>query len=237
MHAALRSLALGLLLLSITGTQAQTLSLPQDLVAVDSLQGQELLMASTARQDYFPLSNQFITQKNGAFCGVASSVMILNALGIPAPQAPEYGPYRTFTQENFFSPTAQTVLTGDQVSRGGMTLEQLGQLLATYPVQTKIYHQSDSSLEQFRALAQTNLKEPGNFVLINYSRKSLGQEGGGHISPLAAYNAQADRFLILDVSRYKYPPVWVKSDQLWQAMGGIDRASGKTRGFVVVQRP
>ena len=46
---------------------------------------------------------------------------------------------------------------------------------------------------------------------MNYLRKAIGQERGGHISPLAAYDAKSDRFLILDVARYKYPPVWVKA--------------------------
>ncbi len=41
-------------------------------------------------------------------------------------------------------------------------------------------------------------------------------------------------FLILDVSRYKYPPVWVKASELWQAMVTVDSVSGKTRGFVLV---
>jgi Phytochelatin synthase len=73
-------------------------------------------------------------------------------------------------------------------------------------------------------------------VIINYLRKAIGQEKGGHISPLAAYNKQTYRFLILDVSRYKYPPVWVKSEELWKAMATIDSASGKTRGFVFVSK-
>ena len=55
------------------------------------------------------------------------------------------------------------------------------------------------------------LAEPNRYVIVNYLRRTLGQERGGHISPLAAYDADADRFLILDVSRYKYPPVWVKT--------------------------
>ena len=63
-----------------------------------------------------------------------------------------------------------------------------------------------------------NLQEAENFVLVNYLRKAIAQKTGGHISPLAAYNQESDRFLILDVSRYKYPPVWVKAEELWQAM-------------------
>jgi Phytochelatin synthase len=67
-------------------------------------------------------------------------------------------------------------------------------------------------------------------------RKTIGQERGGHISPIAAYNQRTDRFLILDVSRYKYPPVWVKAIDLWQAIKTTDSDSGKTRGFVLVTK-
>jgi hypothetical protein len=44
------------------------------------------------------------------------------------------------------------------------------------------------------------------------------------------------RFLILDVSRYKYQPIWVKAADLWQAMATVDKVSGKTRGFALVSR-
>jgi hypothetical protein len=82
-----------------------------------------------------------------------------------------------------------------------------------------------------------NLQEPVNFVMVNYLRSAIGQKTGGHISPVAAYNEQTDRFLILDVSRYKYPPVWVRAADLWKAMDTVDSGSGKKRGFVLVSRP
>jgi hypothetical protein len=64
---------------------------------------------------------------------------------------------------------------------------------------------------------------------------ALGQEIGGHISPLAAYDAKSDRFLVLDVARYKYPPVWVRTADLFGAMNTVDKDNnGKTRGFVLV---
>ncbi len=44
------------------------------------------------------------------------------------------------------------------------------------------------------------------------------------------------KILILDVSRYKYPPVWVKTEDLWKAMNTVDSTSGKTRGFVFVSK-
>lgn len=215
---------------------AQTLPLPQNLINFNSAEGEKLLLESRALQDYFPLSMQFVTQKNPAYCGVASSVMVLNALAIPAPQAPEYGNYRLFTQDNFFNAQTQKVIAAEVVARKGMTLEQLGKLLESNSVKAEVHHGGDVTLAQFRRMVVKNLEEPDNFVLVNYLRKAIGQETGGHISPVAAYNKKTDRFLILDVSRYKYPPVWVKAFDLWQAMATVDYESGKTRGFVLVRR-
>ncbi len=216
------------------GLLAQTLSVPSNLINFNSTEGEELLMESQARQDYLPLSIQFITQKNQAYCGVASSVMVLNAIAIPAPEAPEFGQYNVFTQDNFFNAQTQQVIAPEVVARQGLTLEQLGKLLESYPVKAEVHHGADVTLDEFRNLVTKNLQEPGNFVLVNYLRKAIGQETGGHISPVAAYNEETDRFLILDVSRYKYPPVWVKAEELWKAMATVDSVSGKTRGFVLV---
>ncbi|MGD2182169.1 phytochelatin synthase family protein [Lusitaniella coriacea] len=226
--------ALGLCL-TANSTISQTLPLTENLINFNSIAGEELLIASQARRDYLPLSIQFETQENRAYCGVASIVMALNALAIPAPLAPEFGTNR-FTQKNVLNEDTARVLTAEEIARQGMTLAQLGQLLATHPVTVGIYHGSDVTLEEFRKLAVRNLQETDNFVLVNYLRRTIGQERGGHISPLAAYNQERDRFLILDVSRYKYPPVWVKAEDLWKAMNTTDSVSGKTRGFVLVSR-
>jgi hypothetical protein len=36
----------------------------------------------------------------------------------------------------------------------------------------------------------------------------------------------------LDVARYKYPPSWVKTTDLWNAMNTDDSDSGKKRGYL-----
>lgn len=216
---------------------AQTLPLPPDLIAFNSPQGKELLQQSEARDDFWNLSIQFVTQVNQAYCGVASMVMVLNSLGIPAPEAPQYAPYHVFTQENFFdNPATRQVLSPDVVAQQGMTLDELERLLSSYSVHVQVYHSADTSLAVFRAKVAENLKQPGNFVIVNYLRSAIGQERGGHISPIAAYDQQSDRFLILDVARYKYPPVWVEAEDLWRAMATTDSTSGKSRGFVLVSR-
>jgi hypothetical protein len=232
----LKGLILGIYLAG-SSVLAQTLPLTPNLIGFNSQEGQKLLIESKSKADFFPLSMQFVTQNNQAYCGVASMVMVLNSLGITAPEVPQYKPYRVFTQDNFFSnEQTKKVLAPEAVARQGMTLDQLGELFASYGVKVKVYHAADISLEQFRQLTVDNLKQPENFVIVNYLRKAVGQETGGHISPLAAYNEQTDRFLILDVSRYKYPPIWVKAADLWKAIATIDSDSGKTRGFVFVSK-
>ena len=216
---------------------AQNLPQTENLISFNTDEGKNLLFKSKSTEDFFPLSMQFVTQDNRAYCGVASIVMVLNSLGIPAPESPRYKPYRLFTQDNFFSnQDAVKVISPEVVSRQGMTLQELGSLLSSYQVKTKVYHAGNTSLEEFRKLAADNLKQSDNFIIVNYLRKAIGQNRGGHISPLAAYNQETDRFLILDVSRYKYPPVWVKTADLWKAMNTKDRTANKTRGFVLVSK-
>lgn len=213
----------------------QNLPLPETLTPLTSLTGNRLLRESQAQEDFIALSSQFVTQDNQAFCGVASAVMVLNALGVSAPFAPEWK-RNYFTQDNLFNAQTEAIISRPQVERQGLTIAQLSGILESYAVKAKIYHGADLSLDAFRNKVGQNLKQSGNFVLVNYSRRAIGQEGGGHISPLAAYNADIDRFLILDVSRYKYPSVWVKAKDLWNAINTIDPVSQKTRGVVLISK-
>jgi hypothetical protein len=223
------------LVLLVSGADGQTLNLPDNLVGFSSDAGETYFAESDAREAYFPLANNFLTQKTQAYCGVASIVMVLNALNLPAPPVPEYEPYRTFTQDNVLTPQTDAVLSRDVLARQGMTLDQIGGILATQPVKVEVHHAADSSVDEFRKLARSYLAEPRHFVLVNYLRKAIGQESGGHISPLAAYDGKTDRFLILDVARYKYPPVWVKTADIFDAMNTRDTQNNdKTRGFVMV---
>jgi hypothetical protein len=80
----------------------------------------------------------------------------------------------------------------------------------------------------------TNLKTENDYVLVNYARKALGQVGAGHISPLGAYDAKSDSFLILDVNPYKAPWVWVKSKDLIAAMRTFDTV--ENRGYILVSK-
>lgn len=207
------------------------------LVAFDSEAGRALLKTSDYQSDFYSLIQYFVTQKNLAYCGVASSVMVLNALEIRRPHTPPFAPYRLFTQTNFFTPAVEKVVSAKQVGFRGMTLSQLGDMLNTFSgVSATVYHADKSSEGLFKIMALAALKGQGAFIIVNIERAAMGETGGGHMSPLGAYDAQSDRFLLLDVSRYKYPPVWVTSKSLWAAMRTQDKASGQMRGFVVIKR-
>jgi hypothetical protein len=200
--------------------------------------GLELLSTSRQRADYGALAESFLTQANLAYCGVASSVMVLNSLSVPAPVASGYGRYRFWTQDNLFSSDiTRAVLPPEQVARRGMTLQQLQALLVSVGARAQAIHGSSLDLAEFRTLVIANQTNPDDRLLVNYLRSSMGQEGGGHISPVAAYHAPSDQVLILDVARYRYPSVWVPLPDLWRAMRTTDGDSGLSRGLVVVQRP
>jgi len=204
------------------------LPLPAGLIALSSSSGQELLADSRFSADYKPLTRNFEAQSRAAFCGVASAVVVLNALRSSGPR---------LTQATFFGDTASAVRGPLEVSLAGMSLAQLADLLRTYGLEVSVFYAADTDVAAFRAIAQQNLESSGDFLLVNYQRAALGQGETGHISPLAGYSPATDRLLILDVAAYKYPPVWVESEALWNAMNTVDNASGRTRGFVVVREP
>ena len=129
------------------------------------------------------------------------------------------------------SPRQQRSLPQHTLRKMGMTLDQIGSFIGTYGVTTEVHHAADSSVEKFRGLAKGYLDAPGHYVIVNYLRKSIGQEKGGHISPLAAYDADTDRFLLLDVARYKYPPVWVSAADLFAAINTTDSDREAARGL------
>jgi hypothetical protein len=233
-----RPIALALVLFLLAPlARADMLPLPNNLTDLNSDEGEKYFIESGALATFFSIADNFVTQKTQAYCGIASIVMVLNAAVVPAPTTPEYQPYHVFTQDNVLDDRTEKILPRDVLARQGTTLDQLGGLLALHPLTVEVHHAADGGLDTFRAAAREYLATRGHFVIVNYLRKALGQQTGGHISPLAAYDGKEDRFLILDVARYKYPPVWVKASDLFDAMNTTDSANdNKTRGYVLVAK-
>ena len=216
------------------GEENATEKLDASLIALDSDAGRRLLDESRAKKSYVALSMHFTTQENLSYCGVASSCMVLNATGIERPVSPVHSPYRLFTQTNLFSPAVCKVVAMEKVRKSGMTLDEIGAVLACHPLKIEVVHASDTTLPEFRKQAIEVLDSNDRYIICNLLPRAIKEDSGGHFSPIAAYHEGEDRFLMLDVARFKYPPVWVKAQRLFEAMTTIDHEVNKSRGYVIV---
>jgi hypothetical protein len=223
MTAALASAGIGWY--AFSAPPASHLALPADLIDATSAQGQQLLDATAAKTDYDQLNPYFVSQSRRAFCGAASSAIVINAALHQQPPV---------TQETLFTPAVSAIRSELSVSFTGLTLDQLANIIRAHGLQVHVVHAAQSSLESFRDTARAALAEPMTFLIINYDRATLQQEGAGHISPVGAYSPGTDRMLVLDVAAYKYPYTWVPASRLWNALNTIDPDSGQTRGYLLV---
>jgi Phytochelatin synthase len=179
------------LVISLASARAERLPLADNLVDLRSSQGQQWFLESNAREAYWPLAEEFISQKNGAFCGVATLVMVLNSLEVPAPPLPGTGSYESFTQENVFNDRTEAIVQQENIFRRGMTLDELGELFASFGQSAKVTHAAQSSLDEFRAIAIDYLAKKKHYVVVNYLRLALGQVRGGRNYPHPCHGGQS----------------------------------------------
>jgi hypothetical protein len=197
--------------------------LPPGMIALATPDGQALLAGAEARADYPVLSRHYETQMLKSFCGVASSVAVLTALG------------QETSQPGFFTDAAQEVRPGWRVVLAGMSLDDLGGFLTAHGAGASVHHADAFDADGFRDVVSSNLARPGDYLIVNYQRESLGQDPTGHISPVAAFDADTDSVLVMDTASYKYPKTWVPLDRLYTAMRSIDTSTGAYRGYVEVR--
>ena len=255
------SLLCGLIFFAIEGHARESAELrPAALVEWSSAESVERLSRSSHKVDFFPLTNHFTSQDNSIFCGPVSSAIVLNALrlgkkgGLPSDRSsiaedemawlwqdadPFYGKY---TPNNVLNERTKSrlevlgkliLIEGDPKRDYGLQLRQLAQVLRSHGLEvvTRVVHDGADSAAIRREIA-ANLAAGDDYVLVNYARRSLGQPGGGHISPLGAYDEHSDSFLILDVNPNRAPWVWVDADDLIAAMRTFDTV--ENRGYVLI---
>ena len=207
------------------------------LVYFDQPESAKLFDEADVKGQFWTLVRYYDTQRIDTFCSVTSSTMVLNSLGVkPSIQQPMIYPFNLFNYENFFTPEVLKFQRVAQFAGDGATLAELADALKTFGVTVDKYHADALSADEFRRLAAYALGSTDHYVIVNFLRNALGQEKGGHFSPLAAYDAKSDRFLVLDTARYKYPPFWVKAQDLWEAMNTTDSDAKAKRGFLVIGR-
>ncbi len=214
--------------------QKPTFQKPGTYLSMVSKEGKQRLRSATHRKDFIPLSATFTTQITQTLCSVAAAVTVLNALEIERPIDVTYFPYLYFTQQNYFTEEVLEIRNYATVLANGMTLEMATNSLRSHGAKAQYYHAEDITFEEFKSHLIENLDREGDFVIANYQRQLIGQPKGAHFAPIAAYDEPSDSFLIMDVARYKFPPVWVRADDLFKAMNTQDSEIPKSRGFILV---
>lgn len=151
-----------------------------------------------------------------------------------------------FTQDNVIGkaqgPYAKTraqvlgepvVINGNSTRDDGYQLRQLNEMLRANGALTRLVVVDDTLPEAtIRQDLIENLQRSGDYVLVNYRRKEAGQRGGGHISPLGAYDAASDSFLLMDVNPAAAGWVWMPTANLIQGMRTRDVL--ENRGYVLI---
>lgn len=236
---------------------------PPALVAFADPESMVRLGRSRHKVDFFRLANQFEGQTNKAFCGPTTAAIVLNALRagndrIEKPEDPSLLPagfraklpsgmdplYHRYTQNDLFNAKTDAVKTHDQVlgqprTAGarpdpGLQLRQLHAVLKANGLDSRLRVADDAlSDATIRQELVENLGTADDYVIVNYFRPALGQTGGGHISPLGAYDEASDSFLILDVNPNGHGWVWVPAPALIRAMRTFDEV--ENRGYLLVK--
>ncbi|KAL0041162.1 hypothetical protein WJX77_007260 [Trebouxia sp. C0004] len=198
-------------------------------VAFSSSEGKAMFadaLLNGTLQGFFKLIEQFRTQDEPAFCGLASLAMVLNALAVD-PKRAWKGPWRWFHEQmlDCCQPLSTVIETG-------INLDQAACLARCNGAMAELVRCDSLSEEDFRATVQEICVSDQQHVIVSYSRKQFLQTGDGHFSPIGGFHARKDMVLILDTARFKYPPHWVPLAQLYQAMAAVDPTTGKARGFI-----
>lgn len=235
---------------------------PTALVPFASDEGLARLGRSGAKVDFAALANQFEAQYNGAFCGPTSAAIVLNTVKsrsadltrdhtrlrkedvqfMPAGADPIVP---RFTQDSVIDRGPKTraqvlgepiIIGSKQVRDFGYQLRQFDAMLRANGLVTTVVVVDDARSElAIRADLQGNLARGGDYVIVNYRREAVGQQGGGHISPLGAYDAASDSFLVLDVNPAAAGWVWMPAATLVRGMRTFDTV--ENRGYVLVHAP
>jgi hypothetical protein len=232
------------------------------LIGWDTEEGRTRFARSAYKNDFFQLADNFQPQVNPLYCGVASSVIVLNAMrlnrnAVPSQRSLEVEVprdlgggrlrYRSYSQMTLLGERTEPVKpravielknTGEGEGKfsPGLTLAQLKGILEAYDARVALYYadaDSEDAVAAFRKDLMAVLADSVRFMVVNFKGKAMGTSTGGHISPVAAYDEQTDSVLVLDVAGHRNPWYWVPVAHLYGAMHTLD---GKHyRGYLVVE--
>ena len=209
------------------------LPLPAPAVRFSSAQGKQLLrkaLLHATAECYFRLAEAFHTQSEPAYCGLATLVMVLNALEVD-PGAKWKDNWRWYDEEMF-----HCCVDLDEIKKDGITWRPWCKLAREHGLDLKPQLATNTTIDAFREAVRTATASDSVMLIVNYGRGSVNQAGNGHFSPIGAYVADEDMVLVFDVARFKHPPHWLPIESLWQAMVDRDPVTGFGRGFALASR-
>ena len=162
--------------------------LPEALVAFSSATGRGRFseaMADGSMEPYFPLMEQFVTQNEPTFCGLATLTMVMNALRIDPRRRwrDETGPgWRWWSDEMF-----PTSCTGDldYFRVNGSTMEEFQLLAAANGADVRARRPTDAgeSIDTFRqSFVDAGTTAQSSFTVTSFCRSTLGQTGEQRMS-------------------------------------------------------
>lgn len=222
-------------------------------------EGLRRLASADARRGFAALANQYEAQINEAFCGPTTAAIVLNAVHARSPGLPRDrdrlrdGDMKNlppgaelivprYTPDNVIAKGAKRraqvlgepmLIHGQTLRDFGYQLRQFDELLRANGLVTRAMVVDDSMPEDtIRGELIDALNRPDTYAVINYRREAVGQKGGGHISPLGAYDAASDSFLVLDVNPEVASWVWMPTATLVRGMRTFDTV--ENRGYVIV---
>ncbi|KAJ3370843.1 hypothetical protein GGF31_003871 [Allomyces arbusculus] len=210
--------------------------LPASLTSFTSPEGKRLFKESLKlgfSENYFSLAATFTTQSEPAYCGLGSLAMVLNALEVD-PKKRWKGGWRWYSDEML-----ECCAPLDVIRKKGITFKEfacIAKCNGLSVIAKQADHVTFDEFEHDLRACTSNAFPTETHMVVSFSRKSLGQTGDGHFSPVTSYHPADGKVLVLDTARFKYPSYYVAVKQLYEAMLPNDPETGLPRGYCLLQR-
>ena len=185
--------------------------------------------------DFWAFMPYYLPQQDAAACGIASMTMLVNAARI----------HQKLTASDALV-TQKALVDKIKVDYSkGLSLDRLGDAIKKAVTEfglkcsVEIIH-ADGTPAQNRKIQELlvkNEKSDQNFIIANFLQGAFtgDPEGGGHISPVAAFDSIHKRVLIMDVDREYYEPYWVSFETFIKGIATGDSGTKLNRGIVFVE--
>jgi len=208
--------------------------LPGNAISFSSDDGRAIFreaLADGTMETFFPLMEQFHTQEEPSFCGLATLVIVLNAFNVD-PGKNWKGPWRFYHER-----ALDCCKSPERIEEEGIDFDEWVCLARCQGLRVDATRTGDDavSVERFRQVVQAACSnKSASALVVSYDRGVVGQTGTGHFSPVGGYHRGLDLMLILDTARFKYPPHWLPVADVLEATRAVDPSTGMSRGYALL---